>query len=94
MSKVNRQVAQEMFKQINKVHPNLSKIIKFVDLKEYDWMMWRSGLCDISVTFEDENTETKVKTVASKKALERNYEPAFSVFSSSLILSCSFFSNW
>ncbi len=31
-----RKVAQEMFKQINKVHPNLSKIMKFVDLKEYD----------------------------------------------------------
>nr|WP_048110346.1 FAD-dependent thymidylate synthase [Nitrosarchaeum koreense] len=31
-----RQVAQQMFKEINKVHPNLSKIIKFVDLKGYD----------------------------------------------------------
>ena len=31
-----RQVAQQMFKQINKQHPSLSKIIKFVDLKEYD----------------------------------------------------------
>jgi thymidylate synthase ThyX len=31
-----RQVAQQMFKQISKVHPNLSKIMKFVDLKEYD----------------------------------------------------------
>ena len=31
-----RRVAQEMFKQVNKVHPNLSKIIKFVDLKQYD----------------------------------------------------------
>ena len=31
-----RKVAQQMFIQINKVHPNLSKIIKFVDLKEYD----------------------------------------------------------
>jgi len=31
-----RRVAQEMFNQINKVHPRLSKIIKFVDLKEYD----------------------------------------------------------
>ena len=31
-----RRVAQEMYKQINKVHPNLSKIMKFVDLKEYD----------------------------------------------------------
>jgi len=25
-----------MFRQINKVHPHLSKIIKFVDLKEYE----------------------------------------------------------
>ena len=31
-----RRVAQEMYRQINKVHPNLSKIMKFVDLKEYD----------------------------------------------------------
>jgi thymidylate synthase ThyX len=31
-----RLVAQQMFKEINKVHPNLSKIMKFVDLKEYD----------------------------------------------------------
>ena len=31
-----RKVAQEMFRDINKVHPNLSKIMKFVDLKEYD----------------------------------------------------------
>jgi len=31
-----RQVAQQMFRQINKIHPNLSKIMKFVDLKEYD----------------------------------------------------------
>ena len=25
-----------MFKQINKAHPNLSKIMKYVDMKEYD----------------------------------------------------------
>jgi len=31
-----RLVAQQMFKQINKIHPNLSRIMKFVDLKEYD----------------------------------------------------------
>ncbi|MDH5463170.1 MAG: FAD-dependent thymidylate synthase [Nitrosopumilus sp.] len=31
-----RQVAQQMFKQINKVHPNLSKIVKYADMKEYD----------------------------------------------------------
>ncbi len=31
-----RRVAQQMYKQISKVHPNLSKIMKFVDLKEYD----------------------------------------------------------
>ena len=31
-----RRVAQQMFKEINRVHPNLSKIMKFVDLKEYD----------------------------------------------------------
>ena len=31
-----RIVAQNMFKEIKKIHPNLSKIIKFVDLKKYD----------------------------------------------------------
>ncbi len=31
-----RRVAQQMFREINKIHPNLSKIMKFVDLKEYD----------------------------------------------------------
>ena len=31
-----RSVAQNMFKEIKKVHPNLSKIIKFVDLKKYE----------------------------------------------------------
>ena len=31
-----RRVAQQMYKQINKTHPNLSQIMKFVDLKEYD----------------------------------------------------------
>jgi len=31
-----RNVAQSMFKEINKVHPNLSKILKFVDLKKYE----------------------------------------------------------
>jgi len=31
-----RRVAQQMFRQINKVHPNLSKIMKYVDMKEYD----------------------------------------------------------
>jgi thymidylate synthase ThyX len=30
-----RKVAQEMFKAINKVHPNLSDIIKFADMKYY-----------------------------------------------------------
>ena len=31
-----RKVAQDMFKQIKHVHPRLCKIIKFVDLKEYE----------------------------------------------------------
>ena len=31
-----RRVAQQMYHQINKAHPNLAKIMKFVDLKEYD----------------------------------------------------------
>ena len=31
-----RRVAQQMYSQINEVHPTLSQIIKFVDLREYD----------------------------------------------------------
>ena len=31
-----RLVAQQMFRQISKVHPALSRIMKFVDLKQYD----------------------------------------------------------
>ena len=31
-----RRVAQQMYVQINKVHPILSQIMKFVDMKEYD----------------------------------------------------------
>lgn len=31
-----REVAQNMFKEIKRVHPNLSKIIKYVDLKKYE----------------------------------------------------------
>ncbi len=31
-----RRIAQQMYKQINKVHPNLSKIIRFADMKVYD----------------------------------------------------------
>ena len=31
-----RRVAQQMYHQINKVHPKLSQIMKFADLKEYD----------------------------------------------------------
>ncbi len=31
-----RNVAQSMFKEINRVHPNLSEIFKFVDLKKYE----------------------------------------------------------
>lgn len=37
-----RRVAHQMFKQIKKVHPNLSKIIKFVDTKEYDLERFQS----------------------------------------------------
>jgi thymidylate synthase ThyX len=31
-----RKVVQDMFRQIKRVHPRLCKIIKFVDLKEYE----------------------------------------------------------
>ena len=31
-----RRVAQQMFRQISKVHPNLSKIVRYADMKEYD----------------------------------------------------------
>ncbi len=37
-----RRVAHQMFKQIKKVHPNLSKIIKFADTKEYDLERFQS----------------------------------------------------
>ncbi len=37
-----RRVAQQMFKQIKKVHPNLTKIIKFADTKEYDLERFQS----------------------------------------------------
>lgn len=37
-----RRVAQQMYHQINKIHPNLSKIFKFVDLKEYDLERFKS----------------------------------------------------
>ena len=48
-----RIVAQEMFNQINKVHPTLSKIIKFVDLKNYDLERFES----------EKRTEAKRKTL-------------------------------
>ena len=50
-----RKVAQEMFKDINKAHPNLSKIMKFVDLKEYDL----------------ERFESEKRTEEKRKGLER-----------------------
>ena len=37
-----RKVAQQMFKQIKNIHPNLSKIMKFVDTKEYDLERFQS----------------------------------------------------
>ena len=37
-----RRVAQQMFHEINKVHPNVSNIMKFVDLKEYDLERFKS----------------------------------------------------
>ena len=37
-----RRVAQQMFKQIKKIHPNLSKIMKFVDTKDYDLERFQS----------------------------------------------------
>ncbi len=51
-----RQVAQQMFKEINKVHPNLSKIMKFVDLKEYDLERFES----------EKRTEEKRKNLKGK----------------------------
>lgn len=50
-----RKVAQEMFRDINKAHPNLSKIMKFVDLKEYDL----------------ERFESEKRTEAKRKGLEK-----------------------
>ena len=48
-----RQVGQEMFDQIKKVHPTLSNIIKFVDLKKYDLERFES----------EKRTETKRKNL-------------------------------
>jgi thymidylate synthase ThyX len=47
-----RRVAQDMFKQINKVHPNLSKIMKYVDMKEYD-LIWK----DLNLKKEQKRSE-------------------------------------
>ena len=52
-----RRVAQEMFNQINKVHPNLSSIMKFVDLKEYDLERFES----------EKRTEEKRKNMKNRK---------------------------
>jgi len=52
-----RRVAQQMFKEINRIHPNLSKIIKFVDLKEYDLERFES----------EKRSEEKRKTVKKEK---------------------------
>ena len=50
-----RRVAQQMYKQIQKVHPNLSQIMKYVDLKEYDL----------------ERFESEKRTQEKKKALKK-----------------------
>jgi len=52
-----RRVAQQMFKEISNVHPNLSKIMKFVDLKEYDLERFES----------EKRSEEKRKTLKTKK---------------------------
>ena len=52
-----RRVAQQMFKGIANVHPNLSKIMKFVDLKEYDLERFES----------EKRSEEKRKTLKTKK---------------------------
>ena len=52
-----RQVAQEMFKQINNVHPNLSKIIKFADLKKYNLERFES----------EKRTEEKKKKLKNRE---------------------------
>jgi len=52
-----RRVAQQMFKEIYRVHPTLSKIMKFVDLKEYDLERFES----------EKRSEEKRKTLKTKK---------------------------
>ena len=52
-----RRVAQQMFKEINRIHPNLSKIMKFVDLKEYDLERFES----------EKRSEEKRKTIKKEK---------------------------
>ena len=48
-----REVAQQMYRQINRVHPNLSKIIKFADMKRYDLERFES----------EKNTEKKKRNM-------------------------------
>ena len=57
-----RLVAQQMFKQINKIHPNLSKIMKFVDLKEYDLERFES----------EKRTEEKKSKIERYSNIKRN----------------------
>jgi thymidylate synthase ThyX len=51
-----RRVAQQMFKEIYRVHPSLSKIMKYVDLKEYDLERFES----------EKRSEEKRKTLKTK----------------------------
>ncbi|MDE1768926.1 MAG: FAD-dependent thymidylate synthase [Thaumarchaeota archaeon] len=53
-----RKTAQEMFKAIKKVHPNLSNIIKFVDMKSYKLERLEA----------EKRIEEKRKKLASKKS--------------------------
>ena len=60
-----RRVAQEMYKQINKVHPNISKIMKFVDLKEYDLERFES----------EKRTEEKRKKIKKIEQYSNSKKP-------------------
>ena len=75
----------ERYKSRNEYIDKFKKDEDFVDISDYQFEKKEQDKIS-----EEENTETKVKVVASKKALERNYEPAFSVEEASIDIGNNF----
>ena len=75
----------ERYKSRNEYIDKFKKDEDFVDISDYQFKKK-----ELDKTSEKENTETKVKTAASKKALERNYEAAFSVEEASIDIGNNF----